>query len=422
MTANRRELTRLDLACLGINSVVGSSIFLYPGTLAALLGPGAIGAFLLTALILTPVGLCFAEAASTRDKPGGPALYVEEAFGHTAGFAIGWLCFVTQVVSFAAVATGLATYASPFWPALQGPVASKLVAAVAICAVTAVNLKGAKPGARVTTGFTFAKLVPLFAIVLFGLPLLFRNGVGTMPEAGWSALPKACFLIYFAFQGFEVVPVPAGEAKNPGKDAPFAVLVALLGSAVLYALVQAVALAAVPNLAGSERPLAEAGRALFGPAGETLISAGALISMTGFIAGCALGAPRYLVALADEKHLPAHFGRRSPGSGAPVNAVLWNGAVALVGAFLLDFQRLVDFANVVVCTQYIGTCAVVLVERRRGRKAAYRAPGGPLIPVAGIAATLWLGAQGGWMQVVGAAVALALGFVLRSAASSLDKA
>jgi amino acid transporter len=426
MTAPRekRPLTRLDLSAIGVNAIVGSSIFLFPGKLAALLGPASIAAFALTALALAPIALCFAEASSTRDRAGGPSLYAQEAFGPTAGFSIGWLCWITELISWAAVSSGLAVYAAPFFPRLAGPAAGHAVAAAAIVVLAGVNLFGAKPGARVSTTLTAAKLLPLAAIALAGLPLLLRSSFAPLrPFAphGWATLPKACFLAYFAFQGFEVVPVPAGEARDPGRDAPFAVLVSLALATALYALVQAAALAAVPGLAGSERPLADAGLALFGPLGEKLVAAGALVSMLGFTAGCALGGPRYLVALGQEGHLPRVFARPDARSGAPRAAILVTAAAALVLSLLLDFDRLIDFGNVVIGAQYLSTCAAVLADRRRGRPSAFRAPGGALIPAAGIAATFWLGAQGGWGQLAAAAACLAAGFAVRGAGRLLDK-
>ena len=421
----RRPLTRLDLCAIGVNAIVGSSIFLFPGKLAALLGPASIAAFALTGLALAPVALCFAEASSTRDRAGGPSLYAQEAFGPLAGFSIGWLCWITEIVSWAAVSSGLAVYASPFWHALSGPLAAKALTALTIVFLAGVNLLGAKPGARVSTTLTAAKLLPLFAIALAGLPLLLRtSGAALRPFAphGWSALPRGCFLAYFAFQGFEVVPVPAGEAREPGKDAPFAVLVSLALAAGIYGLVQAAALAAVPGLAGSERPLADAGRALFGPAGESLVAAGALVSMFGFTAGCALGGPRYLVALGEEGHLPKIFATGSARTGAPYAAILLTAAAALTASMFLDFDRLIDFGNVVIGAQYLSTCSAVIADRRRGRKSAFTAPGGLLIPLAGMAATVWLGAQGGWGQLAAAAVCLAAGLALRAGLRRASKA
>ncbi len=415
----RRPLTRLHLTAIGVNAIVGSSIFLFPGLLAGLLGPASIAAFLLTALLLAPVALCFAEASSSRDRAGGPALYTEEAFGPTAGFAIGWLCWIVEITSFAAIAAGLSRYAVPFWPALAAPWAGKLVAATAIAVLTGVNLLGARPGARVSTALTGAKLLPLFALAVAGLPRLASASWRPFAPHGWSPLPAACFLAYFAFQGFEVVPVPAGEARDPARDAPFAVLVSLAVAALLYAFVQAAALASVPGLAESKTPLSDAGLALFGPAGGAAVAAGALVSMLGFIAGCALGGPRYLVGLAEARHLPGVFARPSALSGAPWAAILVTAAISLAASVALDFERLVDFGNVVIGAQYVATCAAVLADRRRGRAAAFRAPGGAMIPLLGIAAALTLSAQGGWSQAGAAVVALGAGFLLRAGARRL---
>ncbi|NNN04399.1 MAG: amino acid permease [Elusimicrobia bacterium] len=417
--SGRRPLTRSHLTALGVNAVVGSSIFLFPGLLAGMLGPASIAAFFLTALLLSPVALCFAEAASSRDRAGGPGLYAQQAFGPTAGFAIGWLCWIVEIVSWAAIAAGLSAYAVPFWPALGSPWAAKIVAAAAVAGFAGLNLLGARPGARAAVVLAAAKLLPLVALALAGLPRLAAASWRPFAPHGWSPLPGACFLAYFAFQGFEVVPVPAGEAQAPERDAPFAVLASLGGAAVLYMLVQAAALASVPGLAASTTPLSDAGRALFGPAGGALIAAGALLSMLGFLAGCALGGPRYLVALAEEGHLPAVLARPSGRGGAPRAAILLTAAAALAGALTLDFERLVDFGNVVIGAQYAATCAAVLADRRRGRASAFRAPGGAALPLLGIAATATLSAQGGWARAAAAAACLGAGFLLRAGARRL---
>ena len=131
--------------------------------------------------------------------------------------------------------------------------------------------------------------------------------------------------------------------------------------------------------------------------------------MTGYVAGSALGGPRYLVALAEEGHLPKGLAAIHPRFGTPSASILWSTGVALLAALLLDFNGLVDFSNVVIGAQFLSTCAVVLARRRRRANFGRNA----LMPLAGIAATLWLGAQGGWIQVAASAVVLAAGFFLR---------
>lgn len=411
----KRLLTRFDLLCLGVNAVVGSSVFLFPGRLAGHLGSASPAAYALTALLLAPVALCFAEAASEHDRAGGPALYAQTEFGPDWGFAIGWLCWITMIVSWAAVANGIASYLP--WAAGR-PLFGKAVACSAIAAFGALNWRGVRLGAWTTDFFTVAKLVPVGLIALAGLHAL-PAWRPEAPPAGWRPLGAACFLAYFAYQGFETVPVPAGEARDPKRDVPFAVLCALGGSAVLYILVQVAALSLVPGLASSERPLADAAAALMGPWGMRLVTAGAVISMTGYVAGSALGGPRYLVALSEEGHLPRALSASHPRFGTPSASILLSTSVALAAALLLDFNGLVDFSNVVIGAQFLSTCAVVLVRRTRRAATGPRALRGAVVPLAGAASTLWLGAQGGWAQVAASAAVLASGFALRAAARKM---
>jgi len=410
VSESRRLLTRFDLLCLGVNAVVGSSVFLFPGRLAGHLGSASPLAYALTAVLLAPVALCFAEAASEHDRAGGPALYAHAEFGPDWGFAIGWLCWITMIVSWAAVANGIASYLPG---AADNPFIGKAVACLAIGSFGALNWRGVRLGAWTTDFFTVAKLIPIALIALAGAHALPAWRPEAPPE-GWRPLGAACFLAYFAYQGFETVPVPAGEARDPKRDVPFAVLAALGGSAILYILVQIAALSLVPGLAASERPLADAAAVLMGPWGAALVTAGAVISMTGYVAGSALGGPRYLVALAEEGHLPKSLAEAHPRFGTPSASILWSTGFALLAALMLDFNGLVDFSNVVIGAQFLSTCAVVLRRRARRARSVRSKARGALIPLAGIAATVWLGAQGGWAQVAASAAVLGAGFAVRA--------
>lgn len=414
--APRRPLGLLDVTCLGINAIVGSSIFLFPGKLAGMLGPASILAFGLTGVLLISVGLCFAEAASRFDRAGGPYLYAREAFGGWVGFGIGWMCWVTQIVSWAAVANGIAVYLGHF--GLAGPSLVKGVAAAVILTMGALNYRGVKLGAWTSNAFTAAKLLPLAVFILAGLPRVSAGNYAPLAPQGWAPMGAACFLAYFAFQGFESIPVPSGEVDRPQRNVPLAVVGAMVFATLLYMLIQAVAVGVHPGLSASERPLADAAGLVLGPWGAGLIVLGAVFSTTGYNAGTALVSPRYLVALAEDGHIPEWFAARHERFGTPHGAVLATTGAAFALAMALDFGKLVDFSNIVVCAQYVATCAAVPLLRRRGRpEGALRLPGGPLLPLAGIAATLWLGAQGSVQEVRWSAAALALGVLLKLAFS-----
>jgi len=409
----RRPLGLLDLTCIGINAIVGSSVFLFPGRLVGFLGPASILSFGLTGVLLVSVALCFAEASSRFDRPGGSYLYAREAFGDWTGFGIGWVCWVTQIFGWAAVANGIAVYLGYWDPGLARPVVVRAVAAAVIVVMGSLNYRGVKLGAWASNVFTAAKLLPLLAFVAMGLPAITFARFHPFAPHGWAPMGKACFLTYFAFQGFESVPVPAGEVERPERNVPLATVTALLVASVLYMLIQFTAVGVSPALAASSRPLADAASYIFGPAGASIMVVGAAVSMTGFSAGEALTSPRYLVALAQDGHLPAPLARPHPRFGSPYVAVTVTTALTLAAALTLDFNKLVDFSNVVVCAQYIATC--VAVPMLRGQRAGWTLPGGWTIPAIGVAATLWLGLQGEPQQIAWSAAMLAAGFALRAA-------
>ena len=411
----QRPLSLLDVTCVGINAIVGSSIFLFPGRLAGHLGPASVFSFGLTGLLLLSVALCFAEASALFDQAGGPYLYAREAFGETVGYGIGWMCWVTLIVSWAAVANGIAVYLGYFGPAFAGKFIIKAIAAVVIVMMGVINYRGVKLGAWTSNFFTAAKLIPLGLFVLLGLPHVSAVNFTPFAPHGWRPMGAACFLAYFAFQGFENVPVPAGEVDRPQRSVPLAVMGSLLIAAVLYMLVQAVAVGVYPGLSGSQRPLADAAGLIMGSWGAAVIVLGAVFSTIGYNAGSALGGPRYLVALSEQSDLPPGFSALHARFGTPSRAVALTTVLTLACAIILDFDKLVDFSNIVVCAQYISTCAAIpwLRKRKVYPAGAFRMPGGWSIPLLGICATLWLGAQGGMAEVGWSFAILIFGFLLR---------
>ena len=408
-----RSLTRLDLTCIGINSIVGSSIFLFPGALAQSLGPASVLAFGAVGVLMISVGLCFAEAASRYDRAGGSYLYAEDAFGSWGGFSIGWMSWVTAVLGWSAVANGISTYLSYFGP--SGWWFVKGVAGGSIVLLAALNYRGVKLGATASNLFTAAKLGALFVFVAAALPKIRAANLAPFAPHGWSGFGPACFMAYFAFQGFEQVPVPSGDARSPKEHAPFAVCASLILAAFVYMAVQFAAVGAYPALAGSAMPLADAAGFVMGPWGAGLIALGAACSMTGYTSGAAIVAPRYMAALAEGGQLPAALAEPHPKFGTPHRAVAITAAVAFAAAIALDFKQLVDFSNIVVCAQYAATCvAVPLLRRKAGVPAGgFRLPGGWLFPLLGLGATFWLGAQGSVTELSWAAGALVAGLAVR---------
>ncbi len=409
----RRTLTFFDIICIGLNAIVGSGIFMLPDDLAREMGIFSPLAFLLCGLGLLPVALCYAEAAGNVDRTGGPYVYAREAFGSGVGFGVGFMCLANAVFSFAAVASAAAAYASRLVPQLSGPTGLKLTALAIIFGFTALNYRGARPGARAIRVFTFAKFAVLFILVFSLVPHMSFDHVeaATLP-GGMGGIGAATFTALFAAQGFEVVPVPAGETENPERTIPRAVVGSLLAASLVYVVVQTVLVFSHPGLGQeSEAPLADAALAVV-PALLVVVLLGGLVSTMGFVSGSALGTPRYFYAMGTDGLLSRSLAAVHPRFDSPHRAVLVTFVLVsgLVVAF--DYRALLGMSNVSVAVQYLSTCLAVMVLRRR--KAAVVSLLARAVPWLGAAVSLWVFTQASSEELLWALGSLALGGLIVS--------
>jgi APA family basic amino acid/polyamine antiporter len=407
-THMRRSLGRFDITCLGLNAIVGSGIFLLPDDLYAQLGVLSPLAFVCCAVGLLPIALCYARAASACEKSGGPYVYASEAFGPRVGFGVGWMCFTNSVFSFAAVAAAAAAYAARLVPALGDPVTQKLVSVLVIGLFAALNYRGAKPGALAVDAFTAGKFLVLLILVSVLLLRLDSKSFaqGVMPD-DLGNLGSATFIALFAAQGFEVVPVPAGETRAPRRDVPFAILSSLGVASLLYVLVQFALVGSGANLSvPSDAPLADAALAV-APALGMVIAVGGLISTLGFVSGSALGTPRYLFAVALDGQLPRRLAAIHARHQSPHVAVVATAALAIACVVPFDYRALIGMSNVAVAVQYLATCLAIqkLGKEKPNRTSRW-------ISWSGVAVSLWIFTEASGQELIWAATALVVGAIL----------
>jgi amino acid transporter len=409
----RRELGKWDLTAIGVNQVIGSAIFATPGTLAALIGGWSWPAIVLVGVLAMLIALCFAEAGSRFDATGGPYLYTRTAFGRFAGFEVGWMLWVTRVTSWASVVNALTDALGYYWPDVRAGAARMAVISVVVLTIMAINVRGIRQSALAVNILTIGKLTPLVIFVLLGLPHVSFEALRPEASVGWANASTAALLLIFAYGGYEVISVPAGEARDPTRAVPFAMITTIAIVAVVMILVQVVALGTLPGLAASKTPLADAAAVFIGASGALLMTAGAAVSMTGNNIGQALSGSRNLFSLAEQGDLPAIFGRVHRTFRTPDAAIVFTCAVALVLALASDFRTLAASSAVARLVMYAGTCASVLALRRTGR-APFTVPFGPLVPILALALSIAIvyGATalqlrvGGVALVVGAALYL----------------
>jgi amino acid transporter len=230
-------------------------------------------------------------------------------------------------------------------------------------------------------------------------------------------MSASALLLIFAYGGYEVVPVVAGEAKDPRRGVPFALIMVIVLVTFVLTLAQLVCLSVLPDLAASRTPLADASARLMGPAGAAMITVAALMSTSGNNMGQALSGSRNLYALAEQQDLPPFFGRIHARFRTPVNAIVTTAAVSLVLAVSGTFVTMAAASAISRLVVYVATCAATLRLRNPAfagivQPAMFTVPGGPVIPIAAIIVAVLILVGATPTQLAAGALALFAGAVL----------
>ena len=387
-----RGLGRWDLIALVINAIIGAGIFGLPSKVQALIGSYSLVAFVACAVIIAFIVLCHAEVASRFRSTGGAYHYANTAFGPVVAFEVGWLYWIVRMTSFAANSNLFVIYLGYFVPSASEPFVRIGLMTAIVIVLGGVNVIGVRQSAVLTNIFTIGKLAPLFLFIVVGLFFIRPENFAFDAVPAYASFSTALLLLIYAFAGFEVAVIPAGEVEDPQKDYPFALLTALAVVAIFYILVQTVSIGTLPGLATSERPLADAASIFMGPIGAAIIVAGALVSILGNLNVGVLGSSRILYALAEEKQLPNPLAAIHPSFRTPYVAIILNAVIILFLAVQASFLTAVAIATITRLLVYATTCLSLIVFRRRSDMppAPFLAPFGVIAAVLSIALIVWL--------------------------------
>ena len=371
-----------------VNSIIGSGIFGLPSLITRQLGAAGPVAWVAAAIFSGIIMGCFAEVASRFTETGGPYLYARVAFGRFTGILMGWLTWLVRLASAAANADLFVIYLAEFWVHAHNLIPRLMVLTALIGTVTIINYVGVNAGTQLSNVFTVAKLLPLVVFIVLGGVYLFSHhqpvqvGIVNTGHGSWL---NAMILMVFAYGGFEGALLPMGEAKDPRRDAPFALIAALATCAVVYTLAQVVVMGVLSNSTASDRPLAAAAHVFMGEVGTAFVSIGALLSIYGYLSSMILNTPRLTFALAEQGDFPRLFAAIHPRFRTPFVSIVVFAALLWVLAFTGSFQWNVVLSAVARLFYYGIVCAALIVLRRRAPgEARFRLPGGPVLAVVGI--------------------------------------
>ena len=408
-----RSIGPWALGANAVNLTVAAGIFALPAVVAALLGPAAVLAYIVCALLIVLVLGCFAEVGSHVTTSGGAIAYVEEAFGPFAGF-LTWalMCVGFSVASDAAIANVMVDSLASMLPALGGGATRIILLAAIFGALAAVNIRGVRQGTRLSVATTIAKLLPLLLIVVLGAFFIqWRN----LAWAGWpsvSQLGAAALVLFFAFCGAEGALMPSGEIRDPARTVPRGMLGAAATIALLYIALQLTAQGVLGSdlTARADAPLLEVAGRIAGDAGRGVVLVCIVVAIFGALAADMIGAPRGFLAAAESGMLPRPLAALHPEFRTPWISILAFAGLTLLVSISGAFRPLAVLSSMALLLVYLGVCLAALKLRYTRPRApgAFRMPGGPLPALLASATVVWLLAHSTGREAISMASFVAL--------------
>jgi len=393
---------------IGIGTMIGAGIFVFPGLAGGEIGTAATASFAVGGVIALLVALPTSELATAMPRSGGGYYFISRGLGTLPGTVIGLSLWLGLVFATAFYLVGLGYYALDALAQVGiaiGASSGTVVSAIAVLAgvaFTVLNVTGTENAAKLQNGIVALLLSMLVAFLGFGLLEAFGVvAVDTPPgeaESVWEAVPilSVAALVFTSYLGFAQVATVAGEMKDPGRNLPLAMVGSVVIVTVLYVLTIFVATNVFTRdalLSAGETAMVEVGRALLGPGGAFVIIIGGLLATMSSANASILSTSRAIYGVSKDALLPRWASRINLRYGTPHVALGMAGGPVVVLAATGQVQLLAEVASFLHLIMY-GLMCVALVAIRRDRPEWYDpdfvAPGGPVVPILGALASFGL--------------------------------
>jgi APA family basic amino acid/polyamine antiporter len=379
----KRTLNLLDATSVGIGAIIGAGIFVVLGIAIGYAGPSVIISIIIAGIVASFTAFSFAELGSAIPKEGGAYEFAFELISPFAGFLVGCLWLFAQIVAGAAISLGFASYFVAIFPTFS----VKTVAVVAALTLTGLNLIGIKQSATVNNILVIIKIAVLCLFIGFGIFQINPQNFSQFSPNGLYGILQGAGFIFFAYLGFGRIAALGEEVKNPERNLPLSILIALTVSVIIYVLTGFTA-AGLQNyriLAQSGSPIAEAAKAMGNSTIVAAASFGALIATASVLLTNLIGSSRVAFAMARNAQLPKSVARVSSRLGTPYISILAMGALLTILAFALDLKQTVAITSFAILSVHltVNLSAIRLRKKMPGSR-RFRVPLYPLIPSLGL--------------------------------------
>lgn len=400
-TTLNRSLGFWSALSLVVGTVIGSGIFFKQSSVLDSAGSpsAALLAWLLGGLITLTAGLTIAEVGAQMPHTGGLYVYMEQIYGKLWGFLSGWMQIaVYGPAVIASISAYLGILLVGFFNLRAGWQAPLSIGVIVLIGI--LNMFENRWGAAFQIATTLGKLLPIAAIIIFGLFYGNQNALGqslhTITQSTGS-FGVAVLATLFAYDGWILVANLGGEIKNPQKLLPQAIILGISMVLIAYTLVSYGILHFVPaatiHKLGQQTTLYFA-QAAFGTIGGRLLNIGIIISMVGCLNGKIMTFPRIVYAMAAQNQLPfaKQLSYLHKKSHEPIAATIAILVYASIMILFFNPDRLSDLCIFTVYCFYVATFVGVFILRKRrpASERPFSTPGFPITPLIAILGALFV--------------------------------
>ncbi|WP_297404704.1 APC family permease [uncultured Cetobacterium sp.] len=418
-SSNPNKLGFLSIYLLGINSIIGSGIFLLPGNIYNEVGVSSLFVIVLASILVLFLALCYAEASSKFSENGSAWLYSKAAFGDYFGFQVGYFSWILGVITWATEVAGFLTALTGFIPSLKNREIYNIYA-ISICIVLSIiNYFGVKFSKFFNNISSVAKIISFIFFIAFGV--FFMKKMNFNPIVPVSIDTSSLYLkkfgkslgvIFYAYAGFSFLPIAAKNMKNPKKNIPKALIAVVLSCSVIYFLVTSICIGVLGNnLANATLPTADVFKSIFGQMGYNVILASMLIAIGGIAIAISFDTPIIASSLSTAGLLPKAFGKKSK-FNTPSVSIVFTGIFCILLLLSGDFIFLASLAVVASFIQNIPTALCIFKLRNDPKYPnSFTIPFGPLIPGISVILSFYLLSQMSIKIIALAGVGLIIGTI-----------
>lgn len=427
-----KSMSAIDLMTLGIGAVIGTGIFILPGTVAANdAGPGVILSFLMAAIVCALAAMCYAEFSSALPVAGSAYSYGNIIFGEIIGWILGWALVLEYMLAVSSVSTGWAAYfnslinsfglhipkalSGPFDPAHGTYV--NIVAIIIVLLITLMLSQGMQSSLRINNIAVAIKLLIILLFIGIGLFFIKPANYHLFMPFKLSGVFRGATTVFFAFLGFDAVSSSAAEVKNPKRNMPLGIIGTLLVATILYMGVSAVLVGMVKyTKLDVANPVAFALKYVNQGWLADLLSIGALIGMFTMMVTMIYSSSRLVYSLGRDGLLPKFLSQLNEKKGSTPEAALWTvGIIIAIMGGLVSLDNLTSLVNIGTLLAFTFVSFGIIPLRHRqdiGNQGGFQVPLYPVLPLLSGFACLWMMSQLSKMTFMGAGIWFLIGLII----------